>query len=535
MNYLKKHYLFIIIFLLSIYRFILSFNLESFYIYNFIYDDGLIINLLNHLHDGDYLGIYNQMTIIKGVIYPLFLYVIRSFNISYSVIFTLINIFTCLYFMLSLKKMINNKVVLLIMYIILLFNPVSYSSELFQRLYRNTLVIPELLLFLGTIIRIICMKKNTIIMVLYYSLLGIISAIMYLTREDNIWIVLGLLILFVFKIYSNRSIHSVLLCLIPISFICICLNIVSFINYKYYKTYTYNELSKSEFKKAYIKILTIKDDKKIEKVSITKSTFYKLVGHSKSFGLTREDIDEWYKHASGRDNEINNSNIIWKFRELIYNKFQFKNGKEANEYFHNLSLELDDLFDKGILKKEFSLPSVFMNPVTMNDIKKIPKSFFELVFYTSSYKDIKTIPNSYFVDNNYNSKMIGIKYDDNVKAYRFGYTSTHKTADIIDNNPKLYEIIRIIYKYFTIILSIPCLLIYLFNIKKKDKFNLILHIIMITYLTIVCGVTYTHVTAYDSIRYCYLGSVYILQNIFILLNIVRFYHNKKSNIIIDEK
>ena len=65
--------------------------------------------------------------------------------------------------------------------------------------------------------------------------------------------------------------------------------------------------------------------------------------------------------------------------------------------------------------------------------------------------------------------MISIRYDDTVKAYRFGYSSPHHTADIVDNNPTLYEVFRVIYKYFTIILSIPCLIIYFVNIRKKDK------------------------------------------------------------------
>ena len=74
---------------------------------------------------------------------------------------------------------------------------------------------------------------------------------------------------------------------------------------------------------------------------------------------------------------------------------------------------------------------------------------------------------------------------------------------------------RQIYKYVTIILSIISLIIYVKNIKKFDDINKILHIVLISYLLILFGVTYTHITAFYSIRYFYLGNVYILQNIFI--------------------
>lgn len=416
----------------------------------------------------------------------------------------------CLFFVYSLRKIIKNDKILIAILVLLLFNPITYSSDLYQRLYRNCLSYIELLFFLGATINIITSKKDNI---LNYIFLGIIVSIMFVTKEDTIWVKLILIIIMVLKLYKNFKIKNILINIIPIFVIIINLSIISYINYKNYNIYTYSEPSNSYFKDAYVKILQIKDDEKKEQVAIPKSTFYKLAENSKVFGFTKEEIDGLIKAYTGKKREVINSNIIWVFRSWIYNKYGFKDGKEANEYFHKLSDELDELFKEGKLEKEFAFSSVFMNPPSIDDIKQLPKNFIQAVVYTSTYKNIKTFSNKELEK--------AFTWNNEIGAYSISYKNNHNADSIIKKNLLSCEIIRQTYKYFTIIFSIVSLIIYLKNIKKKDKLNIILHIILIIYLIILCGVTYTHTTAFNAIRYGYLGSIYILQNLFIILNLYR--------------
>ncbi|MBR3134834.1 MAG: hypothetical protein IKG56_05185 [Clostridia bacterium] len=508
---IKKHWLLITIALLCIIRFIMSYKFSSFYLSNLRYDDRMMINKLQWLIEGKYLGDYSVYTLMKGAVFPIFLFIVRSINISYSSALTILYIFACLFFIYSLRKVINQDVWILFVFLLLIFNPVSYSSDLFQRLYRNCLSIIELLFFFGIVINIMSSEKNNI---LSYIFLGIIVSIMRLTRDDNMWTTIVLAILIIYKLYKDLKIKTIIINMIPVLLIIINLNIVSLVNLKKYNIYTYDELSNSYFKDAFKKVLEIKDDEKIDYISVPKSTFYKLVDNSEVFDFTREEIDKYYSKLANKDGEIYNGNIIWYFRFWIYKKHSFKDGKEVNEYFKRLSDELDNLFEEGKLEKEFALPSIFMNMPTLNEIKNLPKNLVKAIIYTSTYKNVKTFSNS---------EMEEIfTYDDSVNAYSINYVDYHNAENIIERNKTGHELIRNTYKYFTIILSVLALVIYLKNIKTKDKLNLIIHIILITYLIIICGVTYTHTTAFDAIRYCYLANVYILQNIFILLNLYRY-------------
>ncbi len=514
----KKRILLGIVIVSTILRFLLSYKLPSFVISNMVYDDALMMSKLFSLIDGKYFGIYNALTLVKGCIYPLVLFIAYKLHISYSIFLTILYILSCIYFTLSLKSITKRKWILVVIYIVLLFNPVSYSIELLQRLYRNSLSIIEILFFLGVIFRILTNKKES---VYNYIFLGLIISIMYLTKEENIWVFVILFLVYIYKLYKKHKFKNIMYYLIPLFEIIICLNIVCLINYKYYKIYTYNELNKSEFKKAYTNILKIKDENNKYNVPITKNTLYKLYEKTTVFNLNKKNIDLMYEMGAEENGEIYSGNMVWYFKSFVFAANQFKSGEESERYFYYLNKEIEELFKKGEFKKKFSFFSIFINAPTFNDIKKLPKALLNTIIYTSSYKDIKVINNK-----NYSNW----KYDKKYRIYYFQYYDYHNTAKIVKKSPLLYEILRNIYKYLTIILSIPCLIIYIKNIKKIDKLNILLHVILITYLIIICGVTYTHVVSFDALRYGYLGNIYLLQNMFILLNLVRLYRNKILNV-----
>ena len=496
MKYIKKNWFIILIIVITLLRFLMSFKLPNFYIVNLQYDDKLMINLFRSIMKGEYLGRYNNFTLIKGIVFPFVMSFAKIFGINFSAFLTILYILSCIYFTSSLGDIKDNKY-LLILYVILLFNPISYSSELFQRLYRNSISITELLFFLGVIIRIIKYNK-----IRDYIILGFILSIMFLTREDNIWTIVIVFVLFLYQIKNIKII-------IPIVILVISLNIISFVNYKYYGIYTYNEINKSEIHKTYMKILKIKDYRKLDKVSITKETLHKLSDLTESFNISKKELDLVYKSLADDNGEINNGNIIWYFRKLIYDNNRFHTAKESEEYYKKLGEEIDKL----TLEKEFVMPSIYINTPTISELKKLPKDLLTSVIYTSSYKNVGTLTN-----------FKPYRFDPHTNAYIVRYDDYNNTEEIVKNNSILYEIIRQIYKYFTIIFSVISFIIYVKNIKKFDFINKILHIVFISYFIIIFGVTYTHTTAFYSIRYFYLGNVYILQSIFILLNMGRLFH-----------
>ena len=529
MKYIKKHWFILIFILLTLIRFIISYDLPTFYLGNLAYDDVLMINQSEDLLNGLFLGNYSPTILVKGIVFQILISLIQLFKLSYSITFTLLFISSCIYFINAFRKLTNNKKYLLIIYAALLFNPVSFSSDLFQRLYRNTLSITELLFFLGAIINILKADKYRI---LHHIFLGFITSLMYLTREDTIWTYFVFIVIYGYFIIKNIQnirkkkiqFKTIILRIIPFFVIFLNLHIVSLINYNHYYIYTYNEINDSNFKEAYIKVLKIKDDKKQKKVAIPKSTFYKLADNIEMLNMTRDDVNVFYQKHQDPDGEINNGNIIWYFRGLMNERQVFYNGRQANEFYKRLSNELDRLFEEKVFEKEFVMPSPLVYMFNSNELIEIPKSILDTITYTTTYKNVKTLSKTDMKSNK------TYKYDEQHSTNMLLYRDYRNTENLPTSNPIIYEIIRIIYKYFTIVFSIISLYIYIKNITKKDEFNILLHTILLSYLAIIGGVAYTNVTAFSCIRYYYLGNTYILQNLFILINLIRYIDKKNKTL-----
>ena len=137
-TFLKKHWFIVTIILLGLLRFLFTYKLPNFYLYAMNYDDGLMANQTLSLLSGKYLGTYDYRTLIKGPIFPFLLFIIRLYKMNYSSVFTVLYTISCIYFTYSMKNIVKDKKYLIFIYLILLFNPVTYSSDLLQRLYRNS-------------------------------------------------------------------------------------------------------------------------------------------------------------------------------------------------------------------------------------------------------------------------------------------------------------------------------------------------------------------------------------------------------------
>lgn len=518
LKFARKHWFILTIIAVCLLRFLFTYKLPSFYLFRMNNDDDLYVKLTYSLVKGNYLGNYSVNTLVKGPVFAFVMFFSVIYKFGFSSVLTVLYTLSCLYFLYSLKNIVKEKKYLIIIFIILMFNPVTYSSDLFQRLYRNSISITELLFFIGSVIRVLTFKNKKI---LNNILLGVFISLMFLTREDNIWVYPILIFLVGYSIFKERKIKAFIISIIPIIILYGSLNLVSLINYKHYGVYTYNELQKSEFHNTYKKILQIKDDVKIHMVSIPKTTLYKLAENTKTFNFTKDELDYFYSQYcyyeyESTKGEIYNGNIIWHLRNMIYKKKQFKSGKESEEYFKKLGEEIDELFENGTFEKEFVMPSTYMAVPTKEDFKMLPGKILEAITYTSTYKNIKTL-----------TKTDEYYYDKNINAYYFEIEDYHDTANIVKDNPIQYEIIRIIYEILTIVLSLVSLFIYFKNIKKFDSISIISHLLIISYMLIIGGVAYTHISSFNAIRPLYLGNVYIIQTIFVLLNIYRIKDYKK--------
>jgi hypothetical protein len=100
--------------LLVLLRVVLSNRLPAFLMPEMPHDDGWMFSQAQHLLKGDWLGPYNQLTLIKGIFPPLLLAFSACLGVSFNGLNTAIYCFACVVFIASLYPLIKNQLVQII-------------------------------------------------------------------------------------------------------------------------------------------------------------------------------------------------------------------------------------------------------------------------------------------------------------------------------------------------------------------------------------------------------------------------------------
>lgn len=151
----------VIVGLLFLLRFLLSNRLPIFIIGNSPHDDGWIVRRAVYFLHGQWMGPYDQYTLIKGVFSPLLLAFSIGIGATFQGLNTMLYCSACLNFTIAVRPILKRRWTQLFCLVILLFNPITYALQTGQRIYRNGISQWQLLLIFGSLIALFLRRKNS--------------------------------------------------------------------------------------------------------------------------------------------------------------------------------------------------------------------------------------------------------------------------------------------------------------------------------------------------------------------------------------
>ena len=405
-NFLRKYWFIITIICFAIIKQISVISLKSMYNMGEIADDVLMVDMAKSLSAGKYLGDYNYMLLIKGIGFPIFLSFIFKFNLEYSYIFTFLYTCSLIYLIYVIKDLFKNKMSLVIIYVVLLFNPITYDYNIVQRLYRNGLQVFQLVfIFTGYFALFIKRNKSKLVTLCHSILLGLMFTWFFITREDSLYIfpyaIVVTIIIIIFNVIENKNIkENILRCLfvcIPFILIFGTVTTIKFLNYKWYGTYLYNENTdkKSNFYKTLESIGKIKDTKEVQYCSNSSDKMRKLFKVSP----TLREIEDCYWENTKRwtmfdrtpnDDEVEDGWFVWCLRESAYKAKDFNNSKEADEYWNKVYNELKNAIDNGEFEIQHTLPGG-ISPYRKGYLINTLESSVKIIDFVIMNRDINSI------------------------------------------------------------------------------------------------------------------------------------------------
>lgn len=430
-----------------------------------IQDNMLMVQYASSLGAGQWLGEYNNNTLVKRIAYPAFLALCDKLNLPYLTGLGILWTLSVVVFIIAISKQIRKKINLFIIYIILLFNPVMYSVTFATAIYRNSIVPSGVILAVATLIGLYYRRKEKKITILRWSLYsGLAFAFFWNIREDSIWLLPfycgALFLTSIFTFFGTKEKKQAI-----IKIVIICISILTFLeintsiklkNYYEYGIYTDTELFDTNCAKLKSMLKNLHEDEEYDGSTVSKSTVEMLYKVSPTFSLLEPYMGPnmyytfWQVIGDGKDDgEVYGDYFFWGLRDVIQAAGYYKDGKTANEFYGKVCNEIQTAIDTGKLYYDDNGLMFKGVKIFGEDMSLVIETMYEnidlmLNYENISYKDIMSSGN---ITNLRRTELItgnNIIYPYSVKKSLKGTITLENISDdlqvqILDENDKFID------------------------------------------------------------------------------------------------
>ena len=250
-------------------------------IVNMPHDDQLFIRLALYLRAGAWLGPYNNLTLAKGMFFPLFIATARSARIPLKIAEQIVYLGASSAAAGVVRKQATSNRLGLVLFALLAFNPVLWNVDL-ARVLRDGLYV-GLSLAVVAMAAIIVFPSHEISPFSIRTILqgvgfGFLCASFYLTREEGIWLAPALAVMIAVALigiwrsgrppsadlvvrnrFAQLMAIAVPMALALVTFIAAD-GLVATLNYRHYGVFVTNELKTESFRRAFGAITRVRED-----------------------------------------------------------------------------------------------------------------------------------------------------------------------------------------------------------------------------------------------------------------------------------
>lgn len=509
-------------------------------------DDGLMMNLAKSILEGNWLGEYRYNTLMKGPVFPIILAGMYKLGLPFIGTMTALYTFSCIIFMIAVRKLIKNKYIFIAIFAVLLFNPIMYTHAIIQRVYRNALIPSFALLITGSYIAIFLRRNEKNRYLILWSLICAVSlSAFYYTREDSMWIIPFVIFMtasiIIAKFINERKINlefisKTVFTIIPIVSLILFGNWIASKNEEVYGLKTTNVLKDSTFTEAIDAIYSVRPNLVVESVTVTQEKVDRMASVSPTFAGIAPKLHEKIGGYGALDRnpgdwEVDDGWILWAIRiaavESGYNTLELEQS-----FYKKVAEDLNWAMDSGLLERQKVMPSALLSPYKKGYTLKLAKIFTKGLIYISTFdgieisnKEISNDKPSYLVKEFEDiSRNRAIYPEDAINMDGMPIEELETQEEYIKSLNTKNEILKILTKSYGVIGVIIGIIAVIYYIaltitmfieifkKKYEKVEkwIVLSGILGAFITLLAGVSYNHLTACNSIGPLYLSGAYPL-------------------------
>ncbi len=367
-------------------------------------DDFLFLRLAGNILQGEWLGAYDSRTLVKGPFYSLWIAGVSSLGLPLLLAQHLLYIAASLIMARALSPMLG-RVGSLVIYALLLANPMSFTDELMTRVIREGIYPAEALLVMGCAVGLFVRRERRASrMAIWSAGLGLALAALWLTREEGVWILpatfLPVAAALPAVIRGSRRSWAPRLAalLLPILLWPAGVGVVASINSRHYDVFCIVDIKSREFRSAYGALSRAGAGSYQYYVPVPESVRRQLFEVSPAFAELRPhlegDIGRKWSFYSCDDppcEDIAGGWLLWAVRESAELNGNYASATAAATYFSRLAAEVNAACDDGLLS--CTAPRASLAPVWRNEyLLPLASGFFRDAVYTVRFAGFKAEP-----------------------------------------------------------------------------------------------------------------------------------------------
>ena len=331
------------------------------------YDDHWFLRKAISILDGRWLGPYNSMTLIKGAAYPLWIAFVSRLGIPLLPAQQLLYALASLAVSVALAPSIRSSAARVVLFVVVLFNPMTFSDDIASRVAREGFY-PALGLLIfagvaGAALRLEARRRDVLPWVL---LSGVAFAVFWHTREEGVWILplLGLatvaVVCWVVIEWRARWRRGLLVVALPALIFTVAHEAIVVTNGLRYGVFADVEFKWRPYLHAFGSLRQVRQHPPVARVAVPEEVRRRVYAISPAFAelrpLLERDLVGWKRGAADYEND----SFMWAFREAVDRAGYYKRGGAAVEnYYERLSHEIERARVAGRLDARQARASLF--------------------------------------------------------------------------------------------------------------------------------------------------------------------------------
>ena len=512
-------------------------------------DDLLMVQMAEGLVQGDWLGDYSAYILMKGCFFPMLLAGIHRLGIPYLSALDILYGLSCVFFVRQMRHVLKSRLLRLVLFTILLFDPCSYSLTNFQRVYRSSIVEIQVLCLFGGYFGFYFLYRNAafsassksgILPAIYALFIGFTLWATWNTREESGWLLpfvfaaSVLILIEIIRFAKSRewpfrfiASHLVLL-LLPFLILAFGNQLICLKNEREYGERVRLEEVDGNFGKALKTMYSVKNEESIPYVTVTREKLNRLYACSPSLAMIRAELDEaleryYSADRNTHDEEVEDGWFFWALKSAAFNNGVADTLPKSQDYWQRVNRELQTAIENPAsgLELQRTMPSALMSPWRTEYGSQLPMSLISAAKYMVSYREVAPSIEPSGKAGKDTTRRFEI-ITGNLALYSDGFSDSLLVSQTTESMQTAYRILVRIgdcYRAFNTPLALLSLVAYVvllcLSFKSGNRAlvsgSLIILGMGLSILVILVGVCYTDLSAFRAVRYYYLIGAYPLM------------------------